>query len=251
MEESKRKRIKAPTNQSHPNGLKLSRRQFLSGSAASAVVGSIPGVSQAQAIMSRQRTVSLQDYQPIYFNEKEWAFVMAACERLIPQEGEGPGALDTHVPIFIDRQLAGNFGAANTWYMDGPHQPAVKSDRGYQSPLTPAEQYRQAIAAIDVWCDDEHAKPFAELGSDVQDEVLKSLEKGELGLSDELKEFFSLLLSNTKEGYFADPMYGGNYGMQAWQHIGFPGARAAYKEWVDQHNKAYPLGPVAIDGSRG
>src|SRR5690625_1712653 len=235
----------------HPTAITLTRREFLSGSAASAVVGSIPGVVHAQAVIAPPRAVSLEAYQPIYFNESEWSFIMAACERLIPQDGEGPSALDAHVPIFIDRQLKGDFGQANTWYMDGPHQPSVQTDRGYQSPLTPAEQYRQAIPAIDDWCKDQHSKPFTELAPELQDEVLKSLEQGELGLPDELKEFFSLLLSNTKEGYFADPMYGGNYEMQGWRHIGFPGARAAYKEWADQHNKAYPLGPVAIDGSRG
>ena len=62
--------------------------------------------------------------------------------------------------------------------------------------------------------------------------------------------FFATLLSNTKEGYFADPMYGGNYGMQAWSYIGFPGARAGFTEWVDQHNVKYPLGPVSIKGER-
>jgi gluconate 2-dehydrogenase gamma chain len=58
------------------------------------------------------------------------------------------------------------------------------------------------------------------------------------------------LLANTKEGYFADPVHGGNHGMQSWKYIGFPGARASYAEWVDQHNKKYPLGPVSIKGER-
>ena len=56
------------------------------------------------------------------------------------------------------------------------------------------------------------------------------------------------MLANTKEGYFADPMHGGNFGMQSWVYIGFPGARASYAEWVDQHNVKYPLGPVSIKG---
>ena len=35
-----------------------------------------------------------------------------------------------------------------------------------------------------------------------------------------------------------------------WVAIGFPGARAAYTEWVDQHNVKYPLGPVSLSGKR-
>ncbi len=67
----------------------------------------------------------------------------------------------------------------------------------------------------------------------------------------ELRDFFTVLLQNTKEGYFADPMYGGNHGMQAPSYIGFPGARGSYKEWVERYNVRYPLGPVSIKGERG
>lgn len=68
-------------------------------------------------------------------------------------------------------------------------------------------------------------------------------------MPDELREFWSLLLQNTKEGYFSDPQYGGNAGMQAWVYIGFPGARANFLEWVGR-NEEYRLGPVNIAGER-
>ena len=38
--------------------------------------------------------------------------------------------------------------------------------------------------------------------------------------------------------------------MKAWVAIGFPGARAAFTEWVDTHNVKYPLGPVSLSGKR-
>jgi gluconate 2-dehydrogenase gamma chain len=63
--------------------------------------------------------------------------------------------------------------------------------------------------------------------------------------------FFALLLRNTREGYFADPQYGGNREMGAWKAIGFPGARADFTDWIDQQGKPYPYGPVAISGARG
>jgi gluconate 2-dehydrogenase gamma chain len=63
--------------------------------------------------------------------------------------------------------------------------------------------------------------------------------------------FFAQLLENTKEGYFADPLYGGNRGMAAWKWIGFPGARADFTDWLDQAGRAYPYGPVSISGMRG
>ena len=66
-----------------------------------------------------------------------------------------------------------------------------------------------------------------------------------------LKTFFtSFLLKNTLEGYFGDPMYGGNKDMAAWKMIGHPGVRADYLEFVAEA-KPYPYGPVSLHGKRG
>ena len=222
-----------------------SRRDFLKVVGASSVVVSTP--TQAKITPP----IPLNEYQPVFFKAEEWRFILAACARLIPSEGDGPGALETRVPVFIDLQMAGDFGNAADWYMEGPHEPEASFDRGFQSPLTPAEIYRQSIAFIDQWSEQQDGKKFAELANERQDEILTACQKNEIGLAPKLKEFFSLLLQNTKEGYFADPIYGGNYGLAAWKHIGFPGARAAFTEWVDQHNVPYPLGPVSISGERG
>jgi gluconate 2-dehydrogenase gamma chain len=71
---------------------------------------------------------------------------------------------------------------------------------------------------------------------------------GEPGLK--ASQFFGQFLSDTKNGYLADPKYGGNKDMKAWVAIGFPGARGAFTEWIDQHNVKYPLGPVSLSGKR-
>ena len=52
--------------------------------------------------------------------------------------------------------------------------------------------------------------------------------------------FFELLLKNTQEGFFADPIYGGNRDMVGWKMIGFPGARYDYRDWVERHNRTLP-----------
>lgn len=224
-----------------------SRRSFLLASGAGVALTSVPMAFHAN---SKEAPVPLEQYKPSYFTPEEWAFVLAATARLIPSEGEGPGALEARVPVFIDRQLQGEYGAATDWYMAGPHDPSVAPDRGWQTPLNPAQLYRQAIAAVNGWCQLRWSKNFKSLAPEQQDEALTALQKGEARLAPELSIFFSTLLANTKEGYFADPMHGGNHGMQAWVHIGFPGARASYREWVDQHNVKYPLGPVSIQGER-
>lgn len=226
---------------------KLNRRRFLQAGAA----GTMLSAGYASGAFAQTATVPLSDFQPVFFTADEWKFVMAATDRLIPADGDGPGALDTRVPVFIDGQMAGPFGQAADWYMQGPHDPNAPAQLGYQSPLTPAEVYRAGIAELNAWCQDNHSAVFAELDKDTKDKVLTALEKGEIKLaSTQGASLFGLLLQNTKEGYFADPIYGGNHEMAAWQYIGFPGARASFREWVGIE-KPYPLGPVSISGKRG
>lgn len=225
-----------------------SRRTFLKASAASAAIAGIAAVPAKAE--QKPEPVALTEYKPDCLTPSEWAFVMAAVARLIPSDGEGPGAIEARVPVFIDKQLAGDYGRAADWYMQGPHDAAASPLRGWQTPLNPLQIYQQAIPFFDAWCKTTHGKIFAELDAETQDKALTSLQKDEMKIAPELRDFFTILLANTKEGYFADPMYGGNHGMEAWKYIGFPGARGSYKEWVLKHNRPYPLGPVSISGER-
>lgn len=51
------------------------------------------------------------------------------------------------------------------------------------------------------------------------------------------------------EGFFADPVYGGNKDMVSWRMLGFPGARYDYRDHVSKLNQPYPLPPVSIAGA--
>jgi gluconate 2-dehydrogenase gamma chain len=50
----------------------------------------------------------------------------------------------------------------------------------------------------------------------------------------------------TIEGFFADPVYGGNKDMIGWKLIGFPVAYANYYEFVDQHGIAFNRAPISL-----
>jgi gluconate 2-dehydrogenase gamma chain len=47
----------------------------------------------------------------IFFNSDEAAFIEAAVARLIPKDDQWGGALEADVPNYIDKQLAGAWGA--------------------------------------------------------------------------------------------------------------------------------------------
>ncbi len=60
------------------------------------------------------------------------------------------------------------------------------------------------------------------------------------------KVFFEMLYGNTVEGFFADPLYGGNRNKAGWKLIGFPGAAAAYYPVIEKHNVPYKVNPQSI-----
>ena len=184
-----------------------------------------------------------------YFQPAEAAFVEAAVARLIPADDNGPGAMEAGVPVFIDRQLAGEYGRGGRWYMQGPWARG-EATQGYQSRLTPAAMYRAAIREIDqAVASAGGSKGFAGLPHDQQDDWLHKLENGDITLQTvDAKAYFQLLLQNTFEGFWCDPIYGGNRGMVGWKLIGFPGARYDHSPYVSEHGKPYPLPPVGISG---
>ncbi|MDN7967093.1 gluconate 2-dehydrogenase subunit 3 family protein [Burkholderia multivorans] len=236
-----------------------SRRRFLRTSVALVPIASVAGCdlrsSPSSATRAGNASAASADaerspYKPTFFDAKEWAFVQAAVDRLIPADAEGPGALDAGVPEFIDRQMETPYAHGATWYMQAPFQQGVP-ELGYQLKLVPRDVYRLGIAAVDRYCEKTHGKAFADLDAATRDAVLGALEKGSAPIDDVPPGvFFGQLLQNTREGYFCDPVHGGNRGMAAWKMIGFPGARADFMDFVNQNGKPYPYGPVSINGER-
>ena len=187
-----------------------------------------------------------------FLRPAEVAMMEAIVDRFIPGDHLSPGGKDAGCAIFIDRQLAGSFGTSSRLYTKGPFMPGLPT-QGYQGELTPAGRYRLGLARLADHVRTHYAgKDFAALNHGQQDEVLAGLESGKIELKlapgFSSRAFFELMLQNTMEGFFADPLYGGNRGMASWKMIGFPGARYDYRDYVDKHNQPYPHGPVSIYG---
>src|ERR1700733_6737610 len=185
----------------------------------------------------------------MFFTSDEAATIEAVVNRLIPSDDRGPGGKDAGCAVFIDRQLAGPYGIAAGLYMKPPFMPGAAT-QGYQLPDAPAARYRAGLKALaDYLKATFSGKSFHELATADQDKVLAGLESGSVALKDvKSADFFALLLQNTEEGFFADPVYGGNRDMAGWKLVGFPGARYDYRDWVERHNESYPLPPVSIMG---
>jgi gluconate 2-dehydrogenase gamma chain len=229
----------------------VSRRNFVTiiGTAAAAeTFGATSDVDAAtKHAAPRAEPLSTTPEAYAYFSQPEAAFVEAAVERLIPANALGPGAREAGVAYFIDQQLDGQFGYGAKMYMQGAWQPGLAT-QGYQLPLTPRDIYRLGISETNAYSQRRFGKTFDQLSSAAhQDTILEALDRGSVTFqSVPAKTFFDVLLTNTLEGFFGDPMYGGNRDMIGWKLVGFPGAAAAYIGLIEVHNKAYNVSPVSI-----
>jgi gluconate 2-dehydrogenase gamma chain len=184
-----------------------------------------------------------------FFTADEARAMEAIVDRIIPPDSETPGGRDAGCAVFIDRQLKGPYGSAAGLYKLGPYIKGTK-ERGPQSPLTPADLYRKGLANLDRVCKAANGgKGFADLTADEQDSVLKKVESGEVKFDGvNAQGFFDALLKDVPEGFFSDPIHGGNRDMVGWKMIGFPGIRYDYRDWIGRHNERYPYPPVSIMG---
>jgi gluconate 2-dehydrogenase gamma chain len=169
-----------------------------------------------------------------YFNDYQARTVEAIAERIIPANGPDAGATQAGVVYYIDRAISG-------------------FSTGLQ------RVYRLGLRELEAFCDREHFARFVDLTAEKQDDILRQLlgsetcggetsrpaglvqpaeegpDRGEewsgskggadLGL---LRLFFAVIREHTVEGYFCDPVYGGNRDAVGWRLVGFPGAQWGY-----------------------
>ena len=175
----------------------------------------------------------------------EVEFIKAAMDTLIPADELTPSGTDCGLAVFIDRQLAGAWGRGARLYRNGPFLPG-KPEQGYQLSLTPHEFFRASIEAANAWTRKTRGKDFDRLSPIDRDAALKTMNEGKAEFANS-KEFFEQLYSLTMEGFFADPIYGGNRNMAAWRMIKYPGLPANYASHaLEYRGKKLNLEPKSI-----
>jgi len=177
----------------------------------------------------------------------EAAFVSAAVDAFIPADELSPSGTDCGIVTYIDRQLASAWGGGAKMYRSGPYKKG-KPEQGYQLPLTPKEFISAGIDVTNEWSRKTYGKEFDRLAPADRISALKAMEEGKaefIGLGS--KPFFEALLAVTMEGFFSDPIYGGNRDKVAWKMLGFPGLPATYAGKFDEYlTKRYAAPPQSI-----
>jgi gluconate 2-dehydrogenase gamma chain len=230
----------------------IPRRRFLLGAgiAGTAVATGLrriePAAAQAQA-PAAAAPAAPQPEPLLALNETEHAFVVAAVDTLIPADELSPSGSECGIATYIDRQLASAWGGGAKMYRTGPFRKG-KPEQGYQLPLTPAEFFTAGIAAANAWSRKTYGHDFDRLSPDKRAEALKAMQQGKADFADfSSRAFFARLLAMTMEGFFSDPIYGGNRNKAGWRMIGFPGLPATYVNLYEEYrDKPYVVEPRSI-----
>ncbi|GAB3063331.1 gluconate 2-dehydrogenase subunit 3 family protein [Salinicoccus sesuvii] len=163
----------------------------------------------------------------------EFKTIEAAAERIFPEDDNGPGATSLGVAWFIDHELAGGYGSNAREYMKGP----FKQGTDYQGPqyaLLRRDIFAEGIRVMNEEAVSRHDVSFFDLESDQMDEILTELQDNELDMMGiKSNDFFEELRLATLSGAYADPLYGGNKSMEAWEMKKFPGAYMSYHDEIE------------------
>jgi gluconate 2-dehydrogenase gamma chain len=176
-----------------------------------------------------------------FFNAQQRATIEAAMARIIPTDDQ-PGAREAGTIDFLDRYLSGlDFiyakpDGSGFEKLQGKHADAWK-----RRIEIIRSKYVEGIRELDRRSRSQFGAEFVRLTCEQQDRILAGMEhpalQNEAG-ADEAKsaepalqqtnaeidlEFFPLLALHTRQGFYADPIYGGNKNRVGWKLIGFEG----------------------------
>jgi gluconate 2-dehydrogenase gamma chain len=232
------------------------RRKFLLGaglagaSVATGLTAEVVATTPAEAAPAAAPPQPAANAEPetyLVLNATEVAFMSAMADTIIPADELSPSGTDCGVVTYIDRQLAGAYGAGDRVYRSGPFRRG-KPEQGYQLALTPHEYFVAGIASANAWSRKTFGKDFDRLETPERVNALTQIEQGKAKFENfSATGFFNRVIAIVMEGFFSDPMYGGNRNKVAWQMLGFPGLPALYREKVDAYyDKRYVAPPRSI-----
>jgi len=173
-----------------------------------------------------------------FFTAHQRATVEAAMARIIPTD-DTPGAREAGCIDFVDRYLSGiGFIFARPDGSGFEVLTGKAADAWRRRIAIMRTRYAEGVFDLDSRSHKAFSADFADLAPEQQDSVLRDAEKKSQAkeaataadgpalqqTSTEVDlDFFPLIVAHTRQGFYADPIYGGNRRRVGWQVIGFPG----------------------------
>jgi gluconate 2-dehydrogenase gamma chain len=176
-----------------------------------------------------------------FFDAHQRATIEAAMARIIPTDDQ-PGAREAETIEFLDRYLSGlDFIYAKPDGSGFEKLEGKRAEAWEQRVEILRAKYVEGVKELDRNSQSQFGAEFMQLTSEQQDRILGGLEQPvpQIGDSTEAAkpaepalqqtnaeielDFFPLLALHTRQGFYADPIYGGNKNRVGWKLIGFEG----------------------------
>jgi gluconate 2-dehydrogenase gamma chain len=214
-----------------------------------------------------------------FFDPHQRETVAAAMARIIPTDDE-PGAREAGTIDFLDQYLSGLDYVYAKPDGGGFEKLDGKRAQAWQQRLDILrDKYVKGVQELDRRGNALFGADFVELTGDQQDQVLTELEKPSQEAEEALTQaevraafapvetplqqtsveieldFLPLLALHTRQGFYADPIYGGNRNRVGWDLIGFPGPASLAEVHSGRYSVveyfADPLGYPGKEDDRG
>lgn len=194
-----------------------------------------------------------------FFDSHQRTTVQAAMARIIPTD-DTPGATEAGTVDFVDQYLSGTGYIYAKPDGSGFEQLTGRQQDAWQQRIDIVRAaYTAGITDLDDKAQQRYEKAFVELEPPQQDEILHALERPYEQQEADLEKvrvtlygapvepalqqtsaetdlgFVPLLALHTRQGFYSDPIYGGNRDRVGWETIGFPGPASL----ADVHNGSY------------
>jgi gluconate 2-dehydrogenase gamma chain len=210
-----------------------------------------------------------------FFDAHQRETIEAAMARIIPTDDQ-PGAREAETIEFVDRYLSGiDFVYARP---DGSGFETLHGKRAeaWQQRIDIVrEKYVEGIKDLDRRSQAQFSTPFARLTEAQQDAILTAIEHPARVAEAELEEarttaafapvepalqqttaevqldFFPLLALHTRQGFYADPIYGGNKNQVGWKLIGFDGPESLAETHAGRYTTLPYFAEQSIDWETG
>ena len=197
---------------------------------------------------------------PCFFDPHQRATVEAAMARIIPTD-DAPGAREAGTVDFVDRYLSGIDHIYAKPDGSGFERLTGRRAEAWRKRVEILRgKYRDGVAELDRRSRSRFGTDFVALAPEQQDTVLRAMERAESAEATTLTPshspgsvvseepalqqtstetelaFFPLLVAHTRQGFYADPIYGGNRGRVGWEVIGFPGPRTMMEVFTGRYS---------------
>lgn len=208
----------------------------------------------------------------LFFDEHQWATVESAMARIIPTDHQ-PGAREAGTVGFVDRYLSGIGYIYARPDGSGFEELSGKQAEAWQQRIDGIRQaYAEGLKEMDRRSRELFGEDFRGLSEEQQDRALSEMEETEdvdeeeweeeqatagYGAPEEASEpamqqtltesdlaFFPLLVLHTRQGFYSDPIYGGNKDHAGWKVLGFPGPESL----AEAHSGRYTTLPYFAEG---